>query len=83
MKKENYYILFNTHTEGMKLKSYLEKERIHYIISPTPRQLSVSCGISIMYEKHDEQRIKQIVEKNDLSIKGFFELECKVKNFYA
>lgn len=78
-----YYILFDTHTEGLKLESYLKKESIKYTISPTPRQLSSCCGIAIMYNNEDEDRIRKIVENNNLKIKGFYSLESKVKNFYA
>jgi len=78
-----YYILFDSHTDGLKIESYLKKEGIKYTISPTPRKLSTCCGISIMYNIEDESRIRRIVEENDLRIKGFYNLESKVKNFYA
>ncbi len=78
-----YYILFESHTDGLKVESHLKKEGIKYTIAPTPRKLSTCCGISIMYEIEDEKRIKRIVEENNLRIKGFHSLESKVKNFYA
>ncbi|WBW96711.1 DUF3343 domain-containing protein [Oceanirhabdus sp. W0125-5] len=78
-----YYILFDSHTDGLKVESYLKKEGIKYTISPTPRQLSTCCGISIMYDIEDENRIKSIVQDNNLKVKGFYSLERTVKNFYT
>ena len=69
---ERNYILFNNHTNGLKLESFLKKNSIKYTISPTPRKLSTSCGISVMYKKEDEQKIKEIVKDNDIEVKGFY-----------
>ncbi|EPS52169.1 hypothetical protein CFSAN002368_11133 [Clostridium botulinum A1 str. CFSAN002368] len=58
MEQTNYYILFPSHTEGMKVDSLLSKNKIKHTIVPTPRELSKSCGICIMYNKNDEDFIK-------------------------
>lgn len=68
---ERNYILFNSHSHGLELESFLKKNNINYTISPTPRKLSTSCGISIMYKKEDEEKIKKIIEENKIETKGF------------
>lgn len=70
-----HYILFPNYSQGLKLESYLKESGIKYVISPTPRKLSTSCGISIMYEKEDEEKIESIIEKNSIEIKGLFTLD--------
>jgi hypothetical protein len=66
----------------MALEAVLKKERIKYTIVPTPRELSVSCGISIQYNKEDEDNIRNLVEKNSINIIGFYSLEKKYNDFY-
>lgn len=77
MEEESFYILFPNVTEGMKLEKLLKKEAIKYTIVPTPRELSKSCGISIMYEFRDESLIKQVVDKHGIRTDGFKSLTKK------
>lgn len=69
---ERNYILFYTYSHGLKLEAILKENNIKYTISPTPRKLSTSCGISIMYKKEDEEKIKDIVKNNEIEVKGFY-----------
>ncbi|SKA98758.1 Protein of unknown function [Caloramator quimbayensis] len=68
------YILFKSYNQGLALESLLKKSKIKYTISPTPRQLSVCCGMSIMYYKEDEDNIKKIVKENNIKVLGFYTL---------
>jgi len=77
-----FYILFPSHTEGMKLDSLLRKNGIKHTIVPTPRRLSVSCGISIMYNEEDGGRIRTLIEENGVNILRMESLEFEKKNFY-
>lgn len=72
---EKNYILFPNYSQGLKLESLLKSNNIKYVISPTPRKLSTCCGISIMYKKEDEDRIKKIIENNSIEVSGFYTLE--------
>ena len=36
-------------------------------ISPTPRELSVCCGVSLLVKGEDVERIKEIAEEEGLS----------------
>ncbi|MFD3158385.1 DUF3343 domain-containing protein [Haloimpatiens sp. FM7330] len=83
MIKIKHYILFHNHTNGIKLESLLKKEKIKYIISPTPRQLSASCGISIIYNEKDEEKIKKIIKENHIETAGFHTIKKEIKNFYC
>jgi hypothetical protein len=70
-----YYILFESYNWGLSLEAKLKSEKIKYTISPTPREFSVSCGMSIIYNVKDEDRIKEIVEKHNIRIKGFEKID--------
>jgi hypothetical protein len=82
VKELRFYVIFPSHTEGMKLDSLLRKNGIKHTIVPTPRQLSVSCGISIMYNEEDGGRIRTLIEENGVNILRMESLEFEKKNFY-
>lgn len=82
MEAIRYYILFPSHTEGVKLEALLKKEKIKHTIVPTPRELSASCGISIMYTKDDEEKINSLVNTNNIKTLGFHCVKKKIVNPY-
>jgi hypothetical protein len=82
MEEIRFYVLFPSHTEGMKLDSLLRKNGIKHTIVPTPRQLSASCGISIMYQAEDGESISRLIEENGVKILGMRSLAFEKKNFY-
>ncbi|MDF2883398.1 MAG: hypothetical protein K0R54_3955 [Clostridiaceae bacterium] len=82
MEQTNYYILFPSHTEGMKLEEKLKASGIKHTISPTPRELTTCCGISIIYNLEDEDKIKNIISDNHINIIGMRSLTKKYANFY-
>ena len=82
MQQIRYYILFPSHTEGIKLESVLKKEKIKYTIVPTPRELSVCCGIAIMYNKEDEEKIKGLIDIHNVKTLGLHSVNKKVINPY-
>lgn len=82
MVETKFYILFPSHTEGMKMEDVLKEQNIKYIIVPAPRELSASCGISISYNKKDEDKIKLLIEKNGINISSMQGLSKERKNPY-
>ena len=69
----HYYILFKNHTDAMAMYQSLKKADIYAQISPTPRELSVCCGVSLLIHGEDIEEISKLaVEKNlsYLSIDG-------------
>ncbi|WP_123054432.1 DUF3343 domain-containing protein [Clostridium sp. JN-1] len=82
MQKTRYYILFPSHTEGIKMEELLKKEKITYTITPTPREISACCGISIMYDKNDEEKIKELIACNKVNTSGLHSITKELKNPY-
>ena len=69
----HYYVLFQNHTDAMAMYTTLKSSSIYAQISPTPRELSVCCGVSLLIKGEDVDRIKAIAgEKglNYISIQG-------------
>ncbi|MDU3828412.1 MAG: DUF3343 domain-containing protein, partial [Peptostreptococcus sp.] len=46
-----YYVLFNNHTNGLKLHKVLRSKGLTATISPTPRSLSKCCGVSLIVDE--------------------------------
>ena len=77
-----HYIIFFSHNSGLALESLLKKEKIKYVIVPTPRELSACCGIALQYNKVDEEAIKMLIEGNSILVAGFHSLNKVYKDFY-
>ena len=67
---EHYYILFKNHTDGLAMYRALRGHGFSAIIAPTPRELSVCCGISLLIEEAEIPAIKELAETEDLSYIG-------------
>jgi hypothetical protein len=64
------------------MERILVENNIKYTISPTPRELSICCGISIMINKEDRELVEKLIEENsNLKIEGIHELNKKRKKF--
>lgn len=82
---KTYYILFRNSTEGMALYNKLKAEGIKTTIAPTPRKLSTSCGISLMFKDETQiEKIELIAAKEKLTYikidfikNGFDKNRCK------
>ncbi|NLW91778.1 MAG: DUF3343 domain-containing protein [Syntrophomonadaceae bacterium] len=53
---------------GLRLKKELDGQDIKAMISPTPRDASKSCGISLMVDEGDLPLIRQIIVENNIEI---------------
>ena len=53
---------------GLRLKKELDGRDIKAKISPTPREASKSCGISLIVDEGDLPLIKQIIAENHIQI---------------
>ena len=55
---KQYYVLFKNHDNGMRLYNSLKSKNIKATIAPTPRVASKSCGISLLINKDDIEKIR-------------------------
>lgn len=71
------YVLFPNHTEGLKLERHLKVAKIKYTITPTPRELSHCCGISIRIQPRDKEKLKHLVKAHAIQIDAIKDLEVQ------
>ncbi len=77
MPEHKVYILFPNHTEGLRLSSILRNRGINYAISPTPRTLSVGCGISLIVNEEDQDMIEGIISDTGVMIEKMAKVPIK------
>ena len=63
----HYYILFQNHTDATAMYRSLKNNGVYAQISPTPRELSVCCGVSLLVHGEDVERIKEIATEKGLA----------------
>ncbi len=78
MEKVLYYVLFNNHDNGMRLYNSLKKRNIKSTIVPTPRVASKCCGISLLINKEDINKIKKCIEEESLEILKITEVKTNI-----
>lgn len=62
------YVLFPNHETGLQLHKLLKEEGIKCTITPTPREASKCCGISILIAEEDQARVRQIIMETKIEI---------------
>ncbi len=62
----HYYILFKNHTDGTAMYHALKSSGLKAQIAPTPRQLSVCCGVSLIIQPEEIPKIRKIAEEQQL-----------------
>ena len=63
----HYYVLFKNHTDATAMYRSLKSKDIYAQISPTPRELSVCCGVSLLVHGEDVTTIEKIAEAEQLA----------------
>ena len=75
MEKIQHYVLFPNHDNGMRLYRELKKLGVWAVIAPTPRSASKCCGISLMVEKDDLEKIRETAAEKEIEILKIAEVE--------
>ena len=60
MKK--YVLSFNSTHHAILAEGVFKSEAIEYKMIPTPRHVSLSCGLSIVFSKDDLDRVNKLIE---------------------
>ena len=60
----DYYVLFPNHQEGLRLYRKLKETGIKCSISPTPREASNFCGISLLVSEENVGKVKKVLANN-------------------
>lgn len=70
-----FYILFENHENGLRLHKLLRASGLKATISPTPRSLSKCCGISLMIDESELEKVKKVIEENNVDILSIDSIE--------
>ena len=78
----NYYILFETYTQGMALKGIFDKEDVPCRVSPAPRSIQgeLGCGMSLLLEEEDIDRARKCIEDHDAVYYDIVPLPCQINS---
>lgn len=76
---KQYYVLFENHDNGMRLYNSLKSKNIKCTIAPTPRVASKSCGISLLVNKEDIEKIRECVANESIDIIDIVEIEKNIR----
>ena len=63
---ENIIIVFNNRNYTMQLATYLKRMGINCKTIDTPRELTVSCGLSLVISKINYQRVVNIIRNANI-----------------
>jgi hypothetical protein len=67
---EHYYILFDNHTDAMEMYNTLKGEGMYAQISPTPRELSVCCGVALLIHEDEQDAVRKLADERDLRFRS-------------
>lgn len=71
----NYYILFDNHEQAIKMHRDLQKAEVASIITPTPRNASLCCGVSLRVKKEDYMKLENFLKLNTAVYREVKEIE--------
>lgn len=73
----NYYILFPNHNEGLRAHKLLKAAGVKCTISPTPREASTSCGISLLIGGDYVEESQKLILARGITTLGTVRIEKK------
>jgi hypothetical protein len=72
---EYFFISFDTTTRAMQAEDTLKGLGVKNTIIPTPREVTVSCGLSIKLDPSAIEVVRDLVQDGRLIIKGIYHLK--------
>lgn len=80
MKIEEYGVItFNSTHHAISGEKIFKDNEIPFKTIPTPRDITLSCGLSILFSYEDLDRVRELHTNNILSIKGIYKYTIEDK----
>lgn len=80
MKIEEYGVItFNSTHHAISGEKIFKDNEIAFKTIPTPREITLSCGLSILFSYEDLDRVRELHANNILSIKGIYKYRIEDK----
>lgn len=73
---DNFYVIsFDSTHHAIRAEKLFKEHNLNIRMMPTPREITASCGLSIRFEVADLDEVEDIIQSEDLSIKGKYEIK--------
>lgn len=73
MREEHYLVVtFKSTHYTIQAEDVFKENGIGFKTIPTPREITVSCGLSILSALDDEAKISELIDKGDLVIANLY-----------
>lgn len=73
MKKETYGVaVFKSTHHTIQAEAVFKEKDISHKTIPTPREITVSCGLAIIFALDDLDRVKEMVENHEINIDSIY-----------
>ena len=81
--KEYYVLAFNSTHEAIRTESLLKRQGIAAEMIPTPRDIDVSCGLSIRFSEHAVDRIMDIIDSGTDRVRLYWGMRTDGKTIHV
>jgi hypothetical protein len=83
MKNRGYYVLaFDSTHNAIKTENLLKRRGVEGEMIPTPRDIDVSCGLSIRFPENALERVLEAVDVAADRVELYWGIEVKGKTVY-
>lgn len=73
MKKETYGVAtFKSTHHTIQSEEVFKSREISFKTIPTPREITVSCGLAIIFALDDIDKVKEMVDNNEIPVDGIY-----------
>lgn len=66
-------VTFNSTHHAIKAEGIFKSREMIFKTIPTPREITLSCGLSIRFDINDVEKVKKLVDEDGLLVKGIYE----------
>lgn len=73
MRKETYGVTtYKSTHHTIQAETVFKEKEISFRTIPTPREITVSCGLAIIFSLDDLPKVKEIVSSNEINIDSIY-----------
>ncbi|WP_210089960.1 DUF3343 domain-containing protein [Paenibacillus turicensis] len=78
---------FDSTQQALRAEMLLEFAEIEIDLCPTPKEITAACALSINFPAHYLSKVRQIIEEQEVEIRGIFIKQAidtdNIDNMYA
>ncbi len=75
MEETFYVISFDSTHHAIKAEKLFKEHNLNIRMMPTPREITASCGLSIRFEVGDLEEVEDIINQEELAVKGKYKMK--------